>query len=154
MADDDEDDAGDRPESEEPQSKLDKRRDQNKLAQRAFRARTRVQNVKVSTSCDCRTVPPLTPQISSDMAQLTELTQSQAKRLEDMTALVATLQRENQQLKMAASRHKSGTEAIPRDAMAPPDPAVQPGPEVGESRRDQVKSKDFAPAGPSSTSPR
>jgi hypothetical protein len=36
------------------------------------------------------------------MATLTELTQTQAKRLEDMTALVATLQQENHQLRTAA----------------------------------------------------
>jgi outer membrane protein TolC len=36
------------------------------------------------------------------LAHLTDLTQAQAKRLDDMTILVATLQRENAELRMAA----------------------------------------------------
>lgn len=44
----------------------------------------------------------LTCQANTDLAHLTDLTQSQAKRLDDMTILVATLQKENAELRMAA----------------------------------------------------
>jgi hypothetical protein len=48
----DEEDWNHLPESERAMAKLNKRRGQNKLAQRAFRARTRVQNAKVSLFSD------------------------------------------------------------------------------------------------------
>lgn len=48
------------------------------------------------------------------MAHLTNLTQSQAKRLDDMTVLVATLQRENAELRMAAMKPPPPTTSLPK----------------------------------------
>jgi hypothetical protein len=96
----DEEDWSHLPESERALAKLDKRRGQNKIAQRAFRARTRMNKAQVSPPLSVRAV--LIPQTSTDLAHLTDLTQAQAKRLDDMTILVATLQRENAELRMAA----------------------------------------------------
>jgi hypothetical protein len=95
-------------------------------------------------------------QNSTDMAQLTELTQSQAKRLEDMTALVAKLQKENHQLRMAASTSGSGTGTIPLDPMRPPNPVAHPGTSAGPGSNDPrsgtTKPSDVPP-GPRNSSP-
>jgi hypothetical protein len=53
-------------------------------------------------------------QTNSEMAHLTELTQSQAKRLDDMTILVAELQKENMELRMAALNRKSALPPLPQ----------------------------------------
>lgn len=71
----------DDPPHSEGMSRLDKRRKQNKLAQRAFRARTKT---------------------STQMTQLMEVNEAQSQRLADMAALISTLQQENRELKLAA----------------------------------------------------
>lgn len=52
VSNDEDDEDGDEDEDDEAPggSRVDKRRNQNKLAQRAFRARTKVQNAEVSSS--------------------------------------------------------------------------------------------------------
>jgi hypothetical protein len=90
------------------------------------------------------------------LAHLTDLTQSQAKRLEDMTLLVATLQRENAELRMAAMNGQQPpppSTSIPiseiKDRPIPPDVPTTNTRQVEDEESDQdqrSQSKNKRPA--------
>jgi Asp-tRNA(Asn)/Glu-tRNA(Gln) amidotransferase B subunit len=80
--------------------KGDKRRMQNKLAQRAFRARSKIVNKSVSIPSWCNS-SMLIDQAAGRLEQLEQLTEQQASRIGNLTDLVARLQKENYSLKSA-----------------------------------------------------
>jgi hypothetical protein len=92
-------------------NKREKRRMQNRLAQRAFRARSKIQKKEVGSGGDAATHPlrsdmpgtnaRVALQVANHMSYLEALAEAQAERLDMLTELVDRLQRKNTSLKQA-----------------------------------------------------
>jgi hypothetical protein len=138
-------------------NKRERRRMQNRLAQRAFRARSKIRNKEVgpAQSRGCISAPSLPIRlrlnsyisllVAHHMSHLEALTEAQAERLGTLTELVDRLQRENTSLKQARwssafgeftgyDQH-AGSETNSSTAQVSPNSTLVDGPEAGKAGR-------------------